>query len=84
MSDRNKLLHRLKIIGGHVKALEKMLEADAYCVDIVHQSMAVQKALKKLDQEIIREHLESCVVDQIKKGNPNDAINELINLYELQ
>lgn len=77
-------LHRLKIISGHIKAIQQMVEDDDYCVDIVHQSLAVQKALKKLDTVIIEEHLKTCVVDQIKSGNVEETTKELLRLYELK
>lgn len=61
-----------------------MITDDAYCVDIVHQSMAVQKALKKLDMQVIKDHLETCVVDQIKDGDEVKTVAELLKLYEMK
>ncbi|MCA9386105.1 metal-sensitive transcriptional regulator, partial [Candidatus Dojkabacteria bacterium] len=46
-TSKDRALHRIRIIQGHLKSVEKMIEEDKYCVDIVHQSRAVQKALKK-------------------------------------
>lgn len=82
-TDREKIVHRMKIIKGHVNAIERMIENDQYCVDIVLQSLAVQKALKKLDMAVIEQHMKSCVVDQIKDGNVDDAIKELMEIYKL-
>lgn len=82
-ADREKIVHRMKIIKGHVNAIERMIENDQYCVDIVLQSLAVQKALKKLDMAVIEQHMKSCVVDQIKDGNVDDAIKELMEIYKL-
>lgn len=79
---KDRTLHRIKIIKGHLKSIEDMIESDKYCVDIVHQSRAVQKALKKLDLLIIEEHLGSCVVKQIKNGKENQSIEELLRLFE--
>jgi DNA-binding FrmR family transcriptional regulator len=73
--------HRIKIIQGHLKCLEKMLERDEYCLDIVHQSRAIQKALKQLDLLLINDHLKSCVVDQIKGGEEERTRLELIKLF---
>jgi len=68
-SKKDKHLHRIKIIKGHVQAIQNMLEKDEYCIDIVHQSQAVQKSLKKLDALIMKDHIKHCVVEQAKKGN---------------
>jgi CsoR family transcriptional regulator, copper-sensing transcriptional repressor len=75
-------LHRIKIIKGHLESVEKMLEENKYCVDIVHQSKAVQKALHKLDLLIIEEHLNCCVVRQMKSGQESKSTNELLKLFE--
>lgn len=84
ISEKKKAVHRIKIIQGHLKAIEKMLEEDKYCVDIVHQSMAVQKALKKLDLELIANHLKTCVVHQIRDGEEKKTVEELKKLYEMK
>ncbi len=83
MKDNKKVLHRIKIIAGHIKALEKMIVEDQYCVDIVIQSRAIQKSLKNLDKEIISNHLNSCLIEQIKCGEEDQAIKELLLLFKL-
>jgi CsoR family transcriptional regulator, copper-sensing transcriptional repressor len=77
-------LHRIKIIQGHLKAIEEMINQDKYCVDIIHQSLAVQKALKRLDMQIMKSHLETCLVDQIKAGEVEKSVTELMDLYEMK
>jgi len=88
MSDKKtgkqKALHRVKIIQGHLRAIEKMLEEDRYCVEIIHQSVAIQKALKRLDMALIEDHLSCCVVGQIKSGQADKAREELLALYEMK
>ena len=81
-SEKNKILHRLKIIKGHVSCIEKMVNNDEYCVNIIHQSLAVQKALKKLDMVIMKEHLTGCVIEQAKKGDTEKIAKELVSIYE--
>ena len=81
-SKKEKHLHRVKIINGHVQAIQKMLENDEYCIDIVHQSQAVQKSLKKLDALIMEDHIRHCVVDQAKKGNMKKITDELLGIYK--
>ncbi len=83
-SHKEQILHRIKIVQGHLAAIEQMINDNEYCVDIVHQSMAVQSALKKMDMVIIEEHLRTCVVDQIKEGDETKTIAELLKLYEMK
>ncbi len=79
---KKRSIHRIRIIQGHLKKIEKMLEDDEYCLDIVHQSRAVQSALKKLDLLIIENHLNTCVIDQIKSGEEDRTTDELLKLFE--
>ncbi len=79
---KKKKIHRIKIIKGHLDAIEKMIENDAYCIDVLNQSLAVQKALKALDEQIIEGHLNHCVVDQVKKGDAKRIVNDLLGIYK--
>ncbi len=79
---KQKILHRVKIIKGHISAIEKMIETGQYCVDIIHQSLAVQKALKKLDMIIMEDHLKNCVVEQARKGEDQKVVKELVSIYK--
>jgi len=77
-------VHRIRIIQGHLNAIKKMLESDRYCVDIIHQSMAVQKALKSLDMLLMKNHLQTCVVAQIKGDEIEKSVTELATLFEMK
>jgi len=79
---KERALHRVSIIKGHMDHIQKMLEENRYCVDVVHQSRAVQKALKQLDLLIIESHLKSCVVHQIKNNQEKKTTAELLRLFE--
>lgn len=59
-----------------------MYKKGDYCIDIVHQSLAVQAALKKADEEILKNHLETCVADSIKNGQSKKAIDEVMEILE--
>lgn len=74
----NTTLHRLKIARGHLDKVINMVEKDTYCIDVVHQSIAVQSALKKVDELILENHLKTCVADEIRKGDAESAIKELM------
>ncbi len=81
---KDRALHRIKIIKGHIASIEKMIEDDSYCVDVVHQSLAVQKALKKLDMLIMESHLKTCVIHQIQNGQNKKPVEELLRLFDLK
>ncbi|HET7099413.1 MAG TPA: metal-sensitive transcriptional regulator [Patescibacteria group bacterium] len=75
-------IHRLKIAKGHLEKVIKMVEEDDYCIDIVHQSLAIQSALKKVDEIVLANHLKTCVSDSIKAGNADEAIKEVMQVLE--
>lgn len=79
-SVKRRILHRLKIARGHLERVIKMVEQNEYCIDVVHQSLAVQSALKRTDQQIIKNHMETCVADSIKKGNEKVVIDEVMRV----
>ncbi len=76
------ILHRLKIASGHLDKVISMVEQDDYCIDVIHQSLAVQAALRETDHVILKNHMETCVADAIKKGNSNEVINEVMKVVE--
>ncbi len=80
--NKHRILHRLKIVRGHLEKIIEMVEKDTYCIEILNQSLAVQKALKSLDATIMEEHLSTCAIDQIKKGKKNQFVQELIDIYK--
>ena len=71
------LQNRLARIEGQVRGLRKMLEADAYCIDILTQASAVSSALDGFKRELLANHIKSCVVNDIK-GGKDESIDELI------
>lgn len=77
-------IHRLKIIQGHLRAVARMIENDEYCINIIHQSMAVQKALKRMDMALMKEHLGTSVVEQFQNNQISKSIEELMKLYEMK
>ena len=85
INDRKKeTLRRLAIIQGHLQQVARMVEQDKYCIDVLNQSLAVQKALKQVDNLILDNHLHSCVRDALKERGKKaeKAINELLVVYE--
>lgn len=76
------ILHRLKIARGHLDKVIAMVVSGDYCIDVVHQSMAVQAALREADHEVLKNHMETCVADSIKRGKPNEVIHEVMQILE--
>jgi DNA-binding FrmR family transcriptional regulator len=74
--------HRLAIIDGHLKKVRAMVEQGAYCIDIIHQSQAIQQALKKFDEQILQQHLTVCVARDMKTGTPEKVTGELIEVFK--
>jgi DNA-binding FrmR family transcriptional regulator len=79
---KDNALHRLKIIRGHLDNIIKLVEEDAYCIDVLTQTKAVQKALGKVDQVLLKNHLTHCVVDHAKAGHAEKAIEEVIKVFD--
>lgn len=79
---KGKILHRLKIARGHLEKVIKMVEGDEYCINVVHQSLAVQSALKKVDEVILENHLKTCVADSIKRGETTKAVGEMMDVLK--
>ena len=74
------LVNRLKRIEGQIRGVVGMLESDAYCVDILTQTAAISSAVSSFNKELLKEHIKSCVIDDIKAGN-TEIIDELVGLF---
>lgn len=59
-------LNRLKTVEGHVRGIERMVEEDAYCIDIIRQIQAVQSALNKISSSVLENHLNSCLITAVR------------------
>lgn len=79
---RERTLHRLKIAQGHLKKVVNMMQNGQYCIDILHQSNAVQRALKEADSMILENHLKTCAADAIQNGRKEEAISEIMNVFK--
>lgn len=79
---KERVLHRMKIIQGHLKTISQMVENDAYCIDVIHQSKAVQKALRQVDGLILENHLKTCVAHSIQNGKSEEAVAEVMQVLD--
>ncbi len=79
------LLNRLRSIEGHIRGIQRMVEEDQYCVDILTQTSAIHKALEKVDVMILENHLETCVTTAIRSDDARErerVIRELLQLFQ--
>jgi len=79
---QERILHRLKIARGHLGKVIKMVEDHKYCIDIIHQSQAIQGALKEVDSLTLENHLKTCVVDHIKNGETEKSVEEIMKVFK--
>lgn len=82
-STRSSCTKRLNRIEGQVRGLTRMLGEDRYCIDIVTQISAVRAALRRVEEEILREHVKHCVAGAIKSGNPEEQHEKVAELIEV-
>ena len=69
MVDNRDLLNRLKTIEGHVRGIQRMVEEEAYCIDIIKQTQAIQRALDKFNAIVLERHLDGCVTTAIRSDD---------------
>ncbi|MCR5794691.1 MAG: metal-sensing transcriptional repressor [Solobacterium sp.] len=79
--EKKKLLTRLKRAEGQIRGIEKMVENDSYCPDILIQVSAVTSALNSFNRELLACHLRSCTVQDIRSGK-DEAVDELIDVLQ--
>ena len=79
-----KIVNRLKSIEGHVRGVEKMVEDDTYCIDIVKQIEAIQAALQKVNALVLDRHLHTCVTTAIRGDDLTErerVIGEIMEVF---
>jgi DNA-binding FrmR family transcriptional regulator len=81
-NEKDSIIHRLRIARGHLEKVITMVEQGDYCIDILHQSQAIQKALKETDHVILEYHLKTCTVNALKEGRHDDAVEEILQVVK--
>jgi CsoR family transcriptional regulator, copper-sensing transcriptional repressor len=82
---KKRALHRSRILQGQLRGLEKMIDSEEYCVDIITQSLAIQKSLRSLNKLLVENHLRTHVTDMFEAGGDEReaAVTELLTVFEL-
>ena len=79
--ERKNLMKRLKTMEGQIRGIEKMVENDAYCPDILIQAMAVSSALNSFSKQLLIAHIRGCVTEDIREGK-EDKVEELCTMLQ--
>jgi DNA-binding FrmR family transcriptional regulator len=77
---------RLRNIEGHIRGIQKMVENDAYCIDLLRQIQAVQAALNKVSTNVLNDHLHSCLITAVRGEDPDErerVLKEITEVYEM-
>ncbi|MBP1693226.1 MAG: hypothetical protein H6Q37_1109 [Chloroflexi bacterium] len=79
-------LNRLKTVEGHIRGIERMIEEETYCIDVIRQIQAVQAALNKVNAMILEEHLSSCLITAVRGENPDErerVLKEIADVFDM-
>lgn len=80
---KKRAIRRLKIIEGQVRGLQRMVEKEEYCIDIITQSLAIKEALSGVEDLILENHLSTHVIEQIQSGQAKKATAEILSIYKV-
>jgi DNA-binding FrmR family transcriptional regulator len=78
-------LRRLKTVEGHIRGIERMIDEEAYCIDVIRQILAVQSALNRVSTIILEEHLNSCLTTAVRGEDPDErerVLKEITEVFE--
>ncbi len=86
IEDKDAVKRRLASAAGHLKGINRMLDDDAYCIDVIRQIQAVQAALNKVNTMILDQHLRTCVASAVRGEDPVERekmLTEVTNVFEV-
>ena len=86
MMKHDSALRRLKTVEGHIRGIQRMIEQDAYCIDVIRQIQAVQGALNKVSTMILEEHLHSCMITAVRGEDADErerVLKEITEVFEM-
>jgi CsoR family transcriptional regulator, copper-sensing transcriptional repressor len=83
--ENDNTLRRLKTVEGHMRGVIRMVEEDAYCIDVIRQIQAIESALNKVSAQILENHLNSCVITAIRGEDPKErerVLKEITDVFD--
>jgi DNA-binding FrmR family transcriptional regulator len=86
MMDQENTLRRLKTVEGHLRGVIRMVEEDAYCIDVIRQIQAIDAALNKVSTQILENHLNSCVITAVQGNDKKErqrVLKEITEVFEM-
>lgn len=83
-NSKSKVARRLKLLEGQIRGLQKMVENDTYCIDVITQTSAVKQGLSGVEDLLLENHLGHCLLHQVQSGNTKKAKEEIIKVYKLK
>lgn len=78
---QERILHRLKIVRGHLEKVITMVKDDTYCIDILTQLQAIESGIKETGNVLLEKHLKTCTASAIAKGKGDEAIAEIMQVF---
>lgn len=81
---KRKILRRLRLIEGQIRGLQKMIESDTYCIDVITQTSAVKQGLSNVEDLLLENHLSGCILNQVRAGQTEKAKQEILKVYKLK
>jgi len=84
--DKEDTVRRLKTVEGHVRGIVRMVEEDAYCIDLIRQISAAQAALNKISSKVLDDHLHSCLITAVRGediGERERVLQEIAEVFQL-
>ena len=79
--EKKNIIKRLNVIEGQVRGIKQMIEDDRFCDEVITQVSAVSRSLKSIGNILLKKHLETCVINDIKNGE-NDVIDHLLDMID--
>ncbi|MBY0544545.1 MAG: metal-sensitive transcriptional regulator [Gammaproteobacteria bacterium] len=81
---KSKVMRRLKLLEGQVRGLQKMVNSDTYCIDVITQTSAVKQGLSNVEDLLLENHLSGCILKQVTSGQTAKAKEEILKVYKLK
>lgn len=80
---KKQLINRLRRVEGQIKGLERLVDEERYCIDVINQSLAIKQALSAVEDLMLENHLSTHVIEQMKNRQEAKAIKEILAVYKL-